>query len=156
MKRNWKKLRAHSLLNALELCVEHARAVKNYSVERIAEHMGEATHHSLYKWLAEGRLPLIKLRAFELACGADYVTHYLAGAAHKLLIDIPTGRPLNSNDHLALQAALNDACSALIRFYNGHLDKGAALTALAGGMEELAFNYHNLAKHDQPELELEP
>lgn len=156
MKRNWKRVRATSLLQGLQLCVEHAKETRNRSVERIADLMAEETHHALYKWLGTGRMPLIKLAAFEEACGAHFVTQYLAASAHKLLVDIPSGRMATAEDASALQIALNDAASAILRFHAGKLSKDEALAALAAGMEGLAWHHHNVAKFEQPELELEP
>jgi len=78
MKRNWKRVRPTSLLNAMELCVEHARETRNAGVDRIASRMGEEHHHNLYKYLHNGRMPLVKLHAFEEATGAAFVTRWLA------------------------------------------------------------------------------
>lgn len=153
MKRNWKRVRPTSLLNALELNVEHGRETRNAGVERLAEGMGEEHHHNLYKYLANGRMPLVKLRAFENACGSTFVTRWLAMSAGLLVIDIPTGRPAGGDDVLALQETLNDAVGALLQFYAGKVDQPAVLARLTGALEGLAFHRENIKKFDQPELQ---
>ena len=154
MKRNWKKVRPTSLLNSLELCADHGREQRNYSVERIAEAMCEKTHHTIYKYLEGGTLPLIKLRAFEDACGATFVTRWLAASAGLLVIDVPTGRAGGAADVLSLQEILNDAVGALLSFYAGRLSEGDVLMRVTAAMEGLAFQRENVKKFVQPELEL--
>ena len=55
-RRDWKRERANSMVHALRLCKEFAQDRKRLSVERIADCMG-VSHDSLYKWLANGRMP---------------------------------------------------------------------------------------------------
>lgn len=153
MKRNWKRVRPTGLLNAMELNVEHALATRNAGVARIAEGMSEESHHNLYKYLANGRMPLVKLRAFEDACGATFVTRWLAMSAGMLVIDMPTGRSADSNAVLALQETLNEAVGALIQFYSGKADQADVLARLTAGLEGLAFHRENVKKFDQPELQ---
>lgn len=155
MKRNWKKVRPTSLLDALELCVDHAREVHNLSVQRIAELMGEKTHHTLYKYLENGAMPLVKLRAFEHVCGAKFVTRWNTMSAGLLGIDIPTGRSADGVDVMALQETLNDAVGALLAFYAGKQPADEVLTRITAGMEGLAFHRENVRKFDQPELDLQ-
>ena len=154
MKRNWKRVRPTSLLNALELCVDHARDVHNLSVERIAERMGETTHHALYKWLADGSMPIRKQRAFEHACGCKYVSRWIAMSADLLTIDMPTGRSADSADVMALQETLSEAVTALLQFYRNRASSDEVLARVIAGMEGLAFHRENVRKHDQPELDL--
>ena len=155
MKRNWKKVRPTSLLHALELCVDYAREVHNLSVERIADRMGETTHHALYKWLAEGGMPMRKLRPFEHACGCKFGSRWVAMSGDLLTIDIPTGRSGDSHDVMALQETLNDAVGALLAFYSGKAPAEDVLARITAGMEGLAFHRENVKKHDQPELDLQ-
>ena len=97
-RRNWKTLQPSSLREAMELCKDHAREKLNKSVERVAEEMGLADHWSLYKWLQNGRMPLVLVRPYELACGIDYVTRWMAASNGRLLVQIATGRKLNHTD----------------------------------------------------------
>lgn len=153
MKRNWKRVRPTGLLNAMELNVEHALETRNAGVARIAEGMSEESHHNLYKYLANGRMPLVKLRAFEDACGATFVTRWLAMSAGMLVIDMPTGRSADGNAVLALQETLNEAVGALLQFYSGKTDQADVLARLTAGLEGLAFHRENVKKFDQPELQ---
>lgn len=154
MKRNWKRVRPTSLLHALELCVAYASKMHNLSVERIAERMGETTHHALYKWLAGGGMPVRKLRPFEQACGCKYVSRWIAMSADLLTIDIPIGRLANSEDVMALQETLNNTVGALLLFYQGKAEADSVLANVTAGMEGLAFHRENVRKYDQPELDL--
>lgn len=153
MKRNWKRIRPTGLLNAMELNVEHAFETRNAGVARIAEGMSEESHHNLYKYLSNGRMPLVKLRAFENACGATFVTRWLAMSAGMLVIDIPTGRSADGDAVLALQETLNEAVGALLQFYSGKVDQAEVLARLTSGLEGLAFHRENVKKFDQPELQ---
>ena len=139
----------------MELCVDYARDVHNLSVQRIADAMGEETHHNLYKYLSNGRMPLIKLRGFEQACGINFVSRWNTMSAGMLGIDIPTGRSANSDDVMALQETLNDAVGALLAFYSGKTPADDVLARITAGMEGLAFHRENVRKYDQPELDLQ-
>jgi len=153
MKRNWKKARPTSLLHALGLCVEHARETKNAGIDRLAERIGDEHHHNLYKYLGNGRMPLVKLRAFEEAAGAPFVTRWLAMSAGLLVIDVPCGRDHGGADVLALQEVLNDAVGALLQFYAGKAEQAEVLARLTAALEGMAFHRENVRKHDQPELD---
>lgn len=153
MKRNWKKVRPTSLLNAMELCVEHARETRNAGVDRIASRMGEEHHHNLYKYLHNGRMPLVKLHAFEEATGAAFVTRWLAMQAGLLVIDIPTGRTASSEEVLTLHDLLNEAIGALLQFYAGKAEQADVQARVTAALEGLAFHRENVRKHSQPELE---
>lgn len=153
MKRNWKKARPTSLLHALELCVEHARETRNAGIDRIASRMGEEHHHNLYKYLSNGRMPLVKLNAFEDATGAAFVTRWLAMSAGLLVIDIPTGRTASAEEVLALHDLLNEAIGALLQFYSGKTELADVQASVTAALEALAFHRENTKKHSQPELE---
>lgn len=153
MGRHWKKVRPTSLLNAFELCIDHAREKYNRGVDRVAELMGEESHHNLYKWMATGRMPAVKIRAFEQACGINFVTRWLAGSAGFMAIDVPTGRHGTSDDVLALQETLNDAVGALLQFYAGKADQAGVIARLTAGLEGLAYHRTAVEKNEQPELE---
>lgn len=152
-KRNWKRQVPTSLRHALELCKDFAKERHNLSVERIAERMGEADHWTLYKWLQTGRIPAVLIPAYESACGIDFVTRWLASAAGKLVIDIPTGRKLKVTDVAALQANLHSTVTALIDFYAGQAEVEETLAAISQSMGSLAWHQGNVAQHDQPQLE---
>lgn len=139
----------------MELCLEFARAKHNRSIDHIAELMGQANKWTLYKWLENGRLPSVLIRPFEAACGADYVTRYIGHSAHKLLIDIPTGKRASGKDVNTLQASFAEAVALLLNFYDNQKDSEVTLCALYQVMEQLAVHQGQVAKFQQPELDFE-
>lgn len=153
-KRNWKHVRASSMVEALRLCKEYAQAKRNLSVERIADRMG-ATHDSLYKWLATGRLPAILIPAYELACGCHFVSEWLASSAGKLVIDMPVGRKVNQVDLMAVNTSCAAALALLTSFYAdpAQADTEATLCALRTHLEHVAYHQANVAQYSTPELE---
>lgn len=153
-RRNWKRIQPHSLRHALELCKDFARERHNLSVERIAERMGMADHWALYKWFQTGRIPANMIPAYEVHCGIDFVTRWLAASAGRLLIEIPTGRNASAEEMQVLQGVLNDTVGQLLQFYAGKADSGDTLAAIGQAMEGLAWHRGNVEKHLQPELEL--
>lgn len=151
----WNGIRPLNLRHAMELAKDYAREEHNLSVERIAERMGQADHWTLYKWFQNGRMPITLVPAFEVACGIDYVTRWLAASSGRLLIAIPTGRHASAQDMHALQEVLHLASGQLLQFYSGKAKADAALTAIQLAMEGLAWHRGNIEKHMQPELEFE-
>ncbi|MAY42607.1 MULTISPECIES: hypothetical protein [unclassified Neptuniibacter] len=149
---NWKRKRARSLRHGMELCISHAKEVHHRSVETVAEMMGEATHWNLYKWMESGRMPAIKIRAFETACGADFVTQYLAYSANKLIVDMPTGRKAQHKELSDLGSYANKVMSMLIDFNEGRSEQKETSEALATLIEDLAHQRGNVEKFQQPEL----
>jgi hypothetical protein len=152
--RNWKRVSATSLSNAMELCLEFARDKNNRSVDRIADLMGLANKFTLYKWVESGKLPAVSIRPFEHACGCDFVTRYLAHSASKLLVEIPVGRYAGPEDLQRLTASCNAAVGVLIRFYQGAIDASEASAAVTIAMEDLGWHRVNVAKVQTPELGL--
>lgn len=152
-RRNWKRIQPTSLRHALELCKDHARERLNLSVELIAERMGMTDHWTVYKWIQSGRIPANMIRPYEMACGIDFVTRWIAASSGRLLIDVPVGRNASAADIQALQELLHAAVGQLIKFYGGTADAPEALAAIQQGMEGLAWHKRNVEKHLQPEFE---
>ncbi|HYE35491.1 hypothetical protein [Methylocaldum sp.] len=152
MSRNWKRIQPTSLLHALRLSKDYAREKHNRSVERIADLIG-VSPDLLYKWLGNGRMPASLIPAYEMACGIDYVSHWLAVSGGKLVIDIPTGKAAKPGDIHELQELLNAATGNLLRFYGGKAEAAETLSAIQSAMEGLALHRGNVAKHAQPELD---
>lgn len=155
-RRNWKRLRATSLRHALELCKDHAREKHNRSVERIAEEMGIADHWTVYKWLQTGRIPAILIRPFETACGIDFVTRWLAASSGRMLVDIPSGRPLKDADMVELHSSFAQALAFLTDFYAGKAKPDETVEALSAHLENVAWHRANVAQHSTPELDFDP
>lgn len=151
-RRNWKALRASSIPQAMELCIEYAKDHSNRGVERIAELMGMPSHWTLYKWMEEGAIPARMIRPFEHACGATYLTNYLGASAHKLLIDLPTGRRAQAGDIQAVQEACTAAVGALLDFTAGRRDANQTHAALTVALERLAAERAEVERYTTPEL----
>ncbi len=151
MARNWKRVQPNSLRDALRLCKDHALDKRNYSVERIADLMG-ITADLLYKWLANGRMPAASIPAYELICGINFVTRWLAASTGHLMIPVPTGRTASAQDMQQLQEVINTAVGQLLQFYGGKAEVESTLAAIQQGMEGLAWHKGNVEKHLQPEF----
>ncbi len=152
-KRVWSRWQPNCLPEAVEGCLGFALHQHRRSVERVADLVGESKW-TLYKWVQTGAIPARKIAGFELACGCHFVTRYLAAGAHKLLVDLPTGRRSGPSDIAALQAACNTAIGALIDFAAERTTAADTLTALTAAMTALAFERAQVERHDQPELDL--
>jgi hypothetical protein len=154
-RRNWKGYQPATLRDALQGCKDFAQQRHNLSVERIAERMGLEDHWALYKWLANGRMPLVNLHPYEHACGIDLVTRYLAATAGKLLVDIPKGRQAQPTDMVELNTCFASALQLLTDFYNqgSKADPDATLQALRNHLEQVAYHQRNVAAYATPELE---
>lgn len=155
-RRNWKALQPSSLRHAFELCKDHARERLNKSVEGIAEDMGLADHWVLYKYLQKGSMPANLIRPYELACGIDFVTRYLAASNGRLLVQIATGRKLTHADIVELHEHFATALKLLTEYYAKPGDPSAALAALTTHMEHVAWHRQNVAQHVNPQLDLQP
>lgn len=153
-RRNWKRVAPTSLRHAMELCLEYGREKRNLSVDRVADLMGLPSKWSLYKWLESGKMPAILIRPFEHATGASFVTQYIATSAHKLLVDIPNGKPAKDDDVLALQTSFNESVNLLARFYRGEVSAEETKAALDKTMGEIAGHRVNVSKSLAPELGL--
>jgi AcrR family transcriptional regulator len=153
-RRNWKRIRPNSLVEALRLDKEFAQERHNLSVERIADRMG-VTHDSLYKWLATGRLPAILLTAYEHACGCHFASEWLASSAGKVVISIPTGRNVTQGDLVELNTGFGAALQLLADYYNAphKADATDTLAALTSHLQQVAWHHANVGQFANPELE---
>lgn len=151
----WKpNQRPTSATHAARLCKDHAAVKLNLSVERIADLMG-VTHDTLYKWLSTGRMPLILIPAFELACGCSYVSEWLSTSAGKLVIAMPKGRKCTDADVMQVNSSCATALQLLTSFYANpaEADTDATLAAMRSHMEQVAYHHANVAGYTNPELE---
>lgn len=155
-RRNWKSARPASLIEALRLCKEFAQERHNLSIERIADRMG-ASHDSLYKWLATGRLPAILLPTFELACGCCFASVWLATSAGKLVINMPSGRTASPSDLMQLNTGWAAALQLLTDFHANPQKANAedTLAALKDHLTQVAHHHANVANCGTPELPLD-
>lgn len=151
IRRNWKNVRPNSLTEALRLCKEYAHDRKNLSIERIADLMG-VTHDSLYKWLATGRLPVMLVPPYELACGCNFASAWLATSAGKLVIDMPVGRSASASDLMRLNSGWAAAMQLLTDFHANPQKATAEVTlaALREHITQVAHQHANVAEHRTP------
>ena len=157
IRRNWKKHRSSSLLEALRDCKDFAlQRNKQLSVERIATLMGTSID-SLYKWLATGRMPVNLIPVYELACDCHYVTDFLAAGAHRLVIPIPTGRGVTAQELPEINLSCAQAVQALGAFYRAPAacDTEALLDCLRAHLEQVAFHHRNVGRYEAPELDFD-
>ncbi|WP_293266776.1 hypothetical protein [Neptunomonas sp.] len=148
----WNRKQAHSLRHAMELCVNYAKTELNRSVEQIAELMGEASHFTLYKWMESGRMPSIRVKPFEHACGIDFVTRFNGQSAGYLMVRMPQGRKVKHRDVNELSRYAHEVLGMVMDFYDTHESPDEAIAGLSQLMEDLAFQRGNIEKHRQPEL----
>ncbi len=153
MAKRWKPVQPRDMQHAIRLCLDYAQHKHNRSVARVAELIG-TTEWSIYKWMSEGSMPSQRIRPFEFACDATFVTQYIATSAQKLIIDIPAGRPSDEAGLLDLQNTLNESVSLLTRFYRGEAEADQVLEGVTQAMVGLAGHRVNVSKHDAPELAL--
>lgn len=152
-RKRWKPVQPMSMQHAIRLCLDYALHKHNRSVARVADLVG-TSEWTLYKWMSEGSIPSKRIRPFEFACGATFITHYIAASARKLVIDIPTGQEANQDELLDLQNQLNSVVSLLTSFYRDEAEAEDVLQGITLAMQQLAGHRENVQKHDAPELSL--
>ncbi|MEX0745287.1 MAG: hypothetical protein WD118_06760 [Phycisphaeraceae bacterium] len=152
-RKRWKPVQPQSMQHAMRLCLDYALHKHNRSVSRVAELVG-TSEWSVYKWMSEGSIPSVRIRPFEFACDATFVTQHIAASAQKLVIDIPSGRSCDQDGLLDLQNALNQAVSLLTQFYRGDADTPDVVQGVTRAMQDLAGHRENVCKHGAPELGL--
>ncbi len=152
-RKRWIAKRPQSIQEAIRLDLDFALHKHNRSVARVGELCG-VTEWTIYKWMQEGSIPSIRIRPFEFACGATFVTQYIGLSAGKLLIDIPAGRDVDQGDLLDLQNTMNDAVRLLTDFYRGKANSNDVLLGVTAAMEQMAGHRENVRKHAEPELAL--
>lgn len=151
--RHAKRPSATSLKDALAISVDWALEKNSRGIKRVAALMGE-NPDTLYKWLGSGRLPANLIPVFENACGCHFVTEYLGHAAHKLVVDMPTGKAVREIDVVELQVGFADAMALLIRHWQGQATAEETVAALTQTMGGLAWQRENVGKGIAPELPL--
>ena len=107
----------------------------------------------MYKWLQTGRIPANLIRPYESACGIDYVTRWIAASAGKMLVDIPTGRRLESTDVVGLHNGFGAALQLLTDFYASKAEPEAVIAALTAHLQDVAWHRANVAQFATPELD---
>ncbi|MFS4550042.1 hypothetical protein [Comamonas resistens] len=152
-RRNWKRVQPNSLREALEQCKEHARERLNKSVDNIAEDMGLADKWSLYKWIQNGSMPAKLIRPYQIACGINLVSRWLAASEGRLLVDIPTGRAIKQEDLHQAHSGFAQAMSLISDFCAGKADQATTLEAIRDHLQLMGRLHGNVQQHHTPELE---
>ena len=142
-----------NLADAIQSCLDYALRKYNRSPKRIADLMGMKID-TLYKWLADDRIPTNMIGSFEHACGATYLTQYLCAQAHLMAVEIPTGRKMNSGDVMELQQHFAESVGLLIAFYRGEGDLDSTVCSLQSLLNQVAWHKANVERADTPELAL--
>lgn len=155
MPTNWKRKQATSLSHAMELCINHGLEVHNRSVDNIADLIGLANKFTLYKYMASGKLPTNLILPFENACGASFITDYLACASNKVIIPIPRGKKAKQDDLLELQTDFNEAINVLSAFYKGNQKADETIAKLTKFIGAAAWHRENVAKSATPEFDFD-
>lgn len=145
--------RPTSLDAAVHQCLDHALAEHNRGAKRVAELCGLKLD-TLYKQVAECRLPINLLAPFEAACGAHYITEYLCASAHLLAVEMPVGRRLTETDVMTLQGSFGEAVGTLVRFYQGAAGAEETVAELTALMGEIGWHRANVERAQAPELGL--
>ena len=155
-RRNWKRFRANNFLEALRACKDYAQEHHGRSVARIADHAG-ATEDTLYKWIANGRIPGVLIPTYEMACGAHFVSDWLASSAGRMVIPMPTGRKSTEAELLQINADCTAAMSQLAAFYAdpSKVDTAELMELLQRHLEQVAFQHRNVGRYEAPELDFD-
>lgn len=152
-KRRWKSVRASSLSEALELCVEYA-AEQRRPIKLLADLMGVELK-TLYRWMSDTSMPLNRVRQFETFCGVSFISEYLCMAqGDKVVVAIPVGKKSDVTDLAELQVTFADAITLLVRFCHHGEAVDETVAALTKTLSQLAYQRSNVLKVGQPELEL--
>jgi hypothetical protein len=151
-KRNWKRVQPRDLRHAMDLCLEFAKERHNRSADHIADLMGEVNKWTLYKWIEAGSMPVRLVKAFEHACGIDFLSRWLAMSGNKLVIEIPIGKIADPEDMQALQEITHAAIGSLLKFYKAQANSDETLAAVQTALERMAWHRANVEKCRQPEL----
>ena len=140
----------HSMVKALNLTKEHGKEKKNQSVQRIADRLG-INEDLLYKWVANGTMPVKAVIAFEESCGINFVTQYLAHSQGYLLVPAPTGRKAQHKDLNQLQLYMAQVAAKIIEANEGTCTAQDAIDHIKVLMQDLAFQQKNVAVTECPQ-----
>lgn len=153
-KRKWKSIKATSISDATELCLDYATENHRRPAKVLADLMGIDVK-LLYRWMSDSSMPLNRIRQFETFCGASYISEYLCTAhGDKIVIDIPAGKAAKVTDLVEVQACFSEAMALLSRFYQNGDAIDQTLAALTTTLGQLAYQRSNVQKASEPELPL--
>jgi len=152
--KNWNRIQPTSMAHAMELCVEFAKDKDpRFSMERLAESLGQQNKWQLYKWISEGRLPACFIKPWEARCGINFITRYLVHSEGNIILKVANGRRPKHKEISSLQIASSETLTLLMQFYEGDADVEATLGAITDVMQSLAWHRSNVEKSVQPEFD---
>ena len=152
--KNWNRIQPTNLAHAMELCIEFAKANDPlFSVDRLAESLGQQNKWIIYKWMAEGRLPACFIKPWEQRCGINFITRYLVYSEGNLFLKVSPGKKPKHKDINNLQIASSQTLTLLMQFYDGKTTGEETLGALTDVMQSLAWHRNNVGKAVQPEFD---
>lgn len=152
-KRRWKSIRATSLSEAMELCVEFASENRR-PIKVLGDLMGVEVK-TLYRWLSDTSMPLNRVRQFEEFCGSAFISEYLCLAhGDKVVVSIPVGKKADVTDLAEVQGNFSEAITLLSRFYQSGDGFDETVASLTNTLSQLAYQRSNVQKVSQPELVL--
>ncbi|KGH08735.1 MULTISPECIES: hypothetical protein [Comamonas] len=154
IRRNWNRFRASNFLEAVRACKDFGLERHGRTVARIADHAG-ATEDTMYKWIATGRIPGILIPTYEMACGAHFISDWLATSAGRMVIPMPTGRKATEAELLQISEDCAASMRKLAAFYAdpSKADTTELMELLQRHLEQVAFHHHNVGRYQTPELE---
>jgi hypothetical protein len=134
------------LMVAVQACIAHAKAELFRNINDVADAMQtKPTRDALYKWVKSGRLPLAEIPAFELACGANQISEYLAACGGYLLIKAPVGQGLPQIEFARTQCQV---AKAIFATSTALVDAGQtpdAISAISVAIKSLVAVHHQLS-----------
>jgi len=152
--KNWNRLQATSMSHAMELCVEYAKDNDpQFSMDRLAEALGQQNKWILYKWISEGRLPACFIKLWERFCGINFITRYLVHSEGSIILKVSKGRKPKHKKINELSIASAETVALLMKFYEGDADAEQTLGAITDVMQSLAWHKNNVEKTTQPEFD---
>lgn len=138
-------------------CLRQSRAVNEPPHFQISCQQQQGLRHALYAsaQLATGRIPGILIPTFEMACGAHFISDWLATSAGRMVIPMPTGRKATEAELLQISEDCAASMRKLAAFYAdpSKADTTELMELLQRHLEQVAFHHHNVGRYQTPELE---
>lgn len=142
------KLPARDLREAIDLSI----LVSGKSVEELADALGLESKWTLYKQLADLRVPLHSLIPFMAACGSRIILKWLASGCDYLLLPRPRGRKVRPGEAAAVVSDVTKRLGRALELAREPKHKDKALLELDAAMTSIAGLRGALEKARQPEL----
>ncbi|KAF7787173.1 hypothetical protein PRUB_a4049 [Pseudoalteromonas rubra] len=153
-RRQWSRVVARSLPEALQLCKEHAQATRNMSVPRIADRTG-VSPDMLYKYLGNGDMPASLLIPYMAATGREYPLQYMAHSLDKLVVDMPKGKKPSMPTLSHLNQFANQVIGMTMQLEAGNGNAQHVAEQIVLLMQDLAYHKLEAEQLDEPQQSLD-